>query len=126
MSLKPLILSLAIIAAPGVQAASACEFHGGGFGPYGAQWQNHYGAQEQSTYEDAQLGSDLQAGGEAKAQPAPQMFVRRPVERPTFSNAATRAAGTAKDRIEKQKPEATKKAEFEPRSTNINLLNPDG
>jgi len=81
-------------------SAAACEFHGAGFGPPGSGWQAYYGNNAQSTYNS----NDLTGWAEDQIENADnkteaELFQRRPVLRPTFSNAATRAAKTAKSRL---------------------------
>ena len=83
----------------GAQVALACEFHGAGFGPYGSHYKPYYGDTQQN-YDAEQLSEWASNQLETEAQRKERkLFERRPVTRPSFSNAAARAAKTAKERI---------------------------
>jgi len=94
----PFIAAIAIgLSSMGV--ASACEFHGGGFGPPGSSWQAYYGTHDQNDYSADDLTGWAQEQVEAERKTETELFLRRPIQPPTFSNAATRAADTAKSRL---------------------------
>ena len=96
-----ILTAFAAASLPWLGSANACEFHGGGFGPYGPSWQSFYGDELHSTYDADGLTdwAESQIENDGRV-PERQLFERRPISRPSFSNAATRAAKTAKERVD--------------------------
>lgn len=78
--------------------AAACEFHGMGFGPPGSGWGSYYSSTHHYSASDELTGWGDEETEAAQRQAEADLFQRAPAPRPTFSNAATRAADTAKDR----------------------------
>ena len=95
---KAAILSGITLGLSGLWGASACEFHGAGFGPPGSGWASYYGNTQHYSSVDDLTGWGNEETEAAERQSDAELFQRRPVPRPTFSNAATRAADVAKDR----------------------------
>ena len=96
--IKPLTVSLGVTACLALAIpASACDFHGGGFSPFGipgANWQPYH--TPDYSEESARL-----------ATPPPPA----PKSPPSFSNAASRAAKIAKSRVAKKAKDTTAKKE---------------
>lgn len=95
------ILSAAFISLSTGTAAIACEFHGGGGGPFQSRWQNY--TSEQTPMEETSFDDD-----QSYQTPAAPTVKKKPV----FSKAASRASTIAKARVERtaklEKAEAEK------------------
>lgn len=99
MNFRALLVSGITIGLIGSGSASACEFHGGNFGPPGSGWQAYYGHSQDNTYSGDGLSGWAQEQVEAANRKSDaELFQRSPIARPEFSNAAVRAADTAKSR----------------------------
>ena len=93
----PALIFLSLAASP---LAFACEFHGSSFGPYGSYYKPYYGDTEQNALDADQLSEWASNQLQTDAQKTEnELFSRRPAARPSFSNAANRAALAAKERI---------------------------
>ena len=98
MTFRMVISASIALGLSGLGQAAACEFHGAGFGPPGAGWgayyssTDHYSAHELTSWAEEQVEN-------AERKTEAELFERKPVPRPTFSNAAIRAADTAKSRL---------------------------
>lgn len=101
---KSSVIGLLFLAAASVAPASACEFHGMGFGPMGSKWSAYYPDDHNaSMFEDQEMyhsPSDKSEEARSLQSPPPPEPTRA---RPTFSSASTRAARSAKAKIAEKK-----------------------